>query len=152
MNGLRQMFSMTNGRSPFDVVPRTGDGELRRLLYRALGGEVEHIAELFDPRTAPADALDWLACWFGVALDPLWAEDQRRFFIRHADQLFRMRGTLAGVQIASALYLSLPVSERLLDPDCWDGGKVRIVETFRTRGAGGLAYGDPTATSARCAR
>lgn len=117
--------------------------------YTDLEGKIEHIAELFDARTAPADALDWLACWFGVALDPLWTEERRRFFIRHADQLFRLRGTLAGVQIALQLYLSDTVSERLFDRACWDDGRVRIVERFLVRGIGGLAYGDPTETGER---
>lgn len=123
-------------------------------LYTTLEDQIEHVQTLFDPRTAPPDALDWLGCWFGVALDPLWPEARRRFFIRHADRLYRQRGTLAGVEIALRLYLEDhagqdPEDEGLFDPRCQGQGRVRIIEHFRTRGAGGLVYGDPTDTGER---
>ena len=112
--------------------------------YTVLEDRIEHVSALFDPRTAPPETLGWLACWFGVALDPLWEEDRRRFFIRHADQLYRRRGTLAGVEIALRLYLEERPGERLFDADCLGQGRVRIVEHYRTRSMGGLVYGDPT--------
>ena len=111
--------------------------------YTALEDRIDRVSALFDPSTAPPDALDWLACWFGIALDPLWSEDRRRFFIEHADQLYRRRGTLAGVAIALRLYLEDNPGDWLFDPACEDG-KVRIIEAYRTRGIGGLALGDPT--------
>ena len=108
---------------------------------------IEHVDALFDPRTAPADTLQWLACWFGMVLDPLWDEQRRRFFIRYADHIFRRRGTLAGLQIALRLYLEPNVDASLFDPACWEGGVVRIVERFRTRKLSGAALGDATAES-----
>ena len=112
--------------------------------YTNLEDKIEQVAALFDPRTAPATDLDWLACWLGLALDPLWPEDRRRFFIRHAHEIYRLRGTVPGVQIAVRLYLDDRVEESLFDPRCWGGSKVRIVERFLTRGSGGLAFGDPS--------
>ncbi len=120
--------------------------------YTDLEDRIEHVAALFSPDTAPPEALDWLACWFGLALDPLWDERRRRFFIRHADQLFRWRGTLSGVEAALRLYLDCRVDESLLPPLARDAGRVRIVERFRTRGVGGLAYGDPTDTGSQTFR
>jgi phage tail-like protein len=119
----------------------------------ALEDKITHVGALFDARTAPPEALDWLACWFGVVLDPLWDETRRRFFIRHADRLYRRRGTVSGLTTAVRLYLDCTIDERLLDDracDGWShsdhvaGGGVRIVEHFMTRGVGGLAFGDPT--------
>jgi phage tail-like protein len=121
-------------------------------LYTDLEDKIEHVAALFDPRTAPPDALAWLACWFGLALDPLWDVDRRRFFIRHADELFRRRGTTPGVEIALRLYLDAVVDDRLLDPRCWGQGDVRIVEEFLRRGPAGFAYEAPDAHGARVLR
>lgn len=112
--------------------------------YTNLEDQIEQMAQLFDPRTTPPDALDWLACWLGLALDPLWSDERRRLFIRHASAFFRLRGTRAGLEIALRLYLERQVDATLFDPRCWGRSKVRIIERFQTRGSGGLAYGDPT--------
>lgn len=113
--------------------------------YTNLEDAIEHAAALFDPRTAPPDTLDWLGCWLGVVLDPLWDETKRRFFIQHADRLYRQRGTVPGVLTAVRLYVDAQVDESLFDPACLARGRVRLVEHFRTRDYGGLVYGDPTA-------
>ncbi len=112
--------------------------------YTQLEDQIEHVATLLDPRTAPADALDWLGCWLGVVLDPLWTEPKRRFFIRHADRFYRRRGTVAGVLTALRLFLDDSVDEGLFDPACLARGRVRLVERFRTRDVGGVVFGDPT--------
>jgi phage tail-like protein len=114
--------------------------------YTDLEDKIEHAASLFDPRTAPVDTLDWLACWMGLVLDPLWLEEQRRFLIRHVDQLYRLRGTVPGIEIAVRLYVDKQLDDSLFDLRCLGTTKVRIVERFLTRGVGGLAYGDPTDT------
>jgi len=120
-------------------------------LYTTLEDKIEHIAELFDPRAAPAESLEWLACWFGLVLDPQWDEPRRRLLIRHIDQLYRRRGTLYGIEIAVRLYLDPVVTNSLFDPNCLGTGTVRIVEQFLTRDMGGLLYGDPTSTRASAA-
>ncbi|MCU0490533.1 MAG: phage tail protein [Chloroflexaceae bacterium] len=113
--------------------------------FTSIEEKIQHVAVLFDARTVPPDALDWLACWLGVAFDPLWSregnENRRRFFLRHADRLFRMRGTVAGLLAAVQLYLSEQPDLSLFDPRC-QMGRLRLVERFRTRGIGGLAFGD----------
>lgn len=93
---------------------------------------------LFDPGTAPAEALDWLGRWFGMAMDPAWDEARRRLLLRHAAALFTARGTVRGLQLALHLALDACLDEagfaaaaaalpgRPEDP-------YRIVERFRTR-------------------
>jgi phage tail-like protein len=117
--------------------------------YTNLEDKIEHVAELFDPRSAPADTLAWLADWFGLVLDPLWDEERRRFLIRHVDKFYRWRGTVPGVEVAVRLYVDNRVDESLFDFQCRGRSKVRIVEHFLMRGAGGLAYGAPTETGVR---
>jgi phage tail-like protein len=102
---------------------------------------------LLDVRSAPAGALDWLASWFGVALDPAWNEAKRRLFIRHAPDFFRQRGTAQGVQNAirlaiddcvdSSVFSAAPRRIRSRD-------QVRIVENYRTRRLSPLEAGDAT--------
>lgn len=113
-------------------------------LYTNIEDKIEHLPRLLDPRTAPAETLAWLASWLGLALDPLWTEERRRFFIRHAYQLYSRRGTVPGVEIALRLYLDAEVGPWLFDLDCRDTTSVRIVERFLTRNVDPRVYGDPT--------
>jgi phage tail-like protein len=113
-------------------------------LYTNLEDKIAGLPLLLDPRTAPPDTLEWLGCWLGLVLDPLLSEAQRRFMIRHAERLYRQRGTLPGVEQAVRLFLDAAPDESLFDPRCLGRGSVRVVEQFRTRGVGGLAFGDPT--------
>ncbi len=102
-------------------------------LYTNLEDKIQNSAELFDARTAPAEALPWLAGWFGLVLDPLWEEARRRLLIRHIDELYRRRGTALGVEIAVRLYVEDMVTDALFDPQSFGTGNVRIVELFSTR-------------------
>lgn len=108
---------------------------------------------LFDPSAAPGEALDWLAGWFGVALDPAWDDARRRLFIRHGVQFFQWRGTARGLETALQLALGTCADESIFKPR--ERGRltrrtsgIRIVEKFRTRVAPGVVYGDPTDTGA----
>jgi phage tail-like protein len=103
---------------------------------------------LLDPRSAPADALAWLASWFGVALDPAWDEVRQRLFIRYAMVLFQWRGTTRGIQMALDLALAPDPSPAIFDRD--DDAlpaATRIIETYATRLMPAIVAGDPTAST-----
>ena len=117
-------------------------------LYTTIEDRIAAAQMLFDVRSAPPDALEWLAGWFGAALDPAWDGRRRRLFIKYAVRLFEMRGTIRGLQ--SALRLSLEdcpedsiFDERRSSPPSRTG-HIRIVERFRTRRTPGVIFGDPT--------
>ncbi len=96
--------------------------------YTEIEGKIAAASALFDARGAPPEALDWLAGWLGLVLDPLWSRlpargggaagrpgpDRRRLFIRFALRLYDRRGTAEGVRFALLLLLD-PCLERLLD-------------------------------------
>jgi phage tail-like protein len=51
-----------------------------------------------SPLLAPEDFLDWLSSWFSDMVDETWPPGRRRQFVTHAAELFRTRGTLAGLR------------------------------------------------------
>jgi phage tail-like protein len=131
-----------------DAAPR---GFLERFLanfegfYTVTEERIEHLSLLLDARTVPSEYLAWLACWFGLVLDPKWSEAQQRFLVRNADRFYRCRGTVPGLLAALRTYLDPNVDDSVFGCDCGAAAGVRIVEEFLTRDAGGAAYGDPAA-------
>jgi phage tail-like protein len=108
-------------------------------IYTAIEDRIADVQILFDPLSTPADALDWLAGWFGVALDPAWEEDRRRLFIQYAALFFQYRGTVRGLKMALHLALADYVDAGVFAPDADENpcyNRIRIVERFRTVPAG----------------
>jgi len=100
---------------------------------------------LLDARTAPPETLDWLATWWAVALDPAWSPQRKRFFIRHASEFFRWRGTAHGLRTALRLVFDRCVDESIFTDvaGVTPGARaIRIVEKFRTRRIPGVLLGD----------
>lgn len=97
--------------------------------YTEIEGRMRDVTQLFDARTTPPEALDWLAGWVGLLLDPLWARlqeereehvpgrsrvaDRRRLFIRFARKLYERRGTPDGIRFALEMLLE-PCLETML--------------------------------------
>ena len=106
---------------------------------------IVQIQALFDPRSAPAETLEWLAAWFDVALDPKWEEWRRRLFIRHIMHFFRWRGTAHGLRLALSVAFEDCLTEETFaepNPDTLHLQSIRIVETYLTRKVGAVAAGD----------
>ena len=95
--------------------------------FTEIEGKLGEVNSLFDARSTPPEALDWLAGWLGLVMDPLWARlqekrgqslhqqaDRRRLFIRFARLLYETRGTVRGVQLALHLLLD-PCLEQAMD-------------------------------------
>jgi phage tail-like protein len=121
--------------------------------YTVLEGKIEQVQTLFDTRTVGAQYLEWLASWMGVALDFSWVDSTRRLFLAHAAQMFRERGTCAGLARAIRLTLDPCPDESLFTAaPCAAFGtaasrdpfSIRIVERFLTRRAPGVVFGDPS--------
>jgi phage tail-like protein len=113
--------------------------------FTALEDRIAAVHALLDVRSAPTEALDWLASWFGLALDPGWEEARRRLLIRHAIDFFQFRGTLRGLRMALRLALDRCPEESIFSqPDDLRGTGIRIVERFRARSVPGVYAGDPS--------
>lgn len=51
-----------------------------------------------DPATAPADLVEWLAGWVGVAVAPEMPDERRRQLVTAAARLYVWRGTLTALR------------------------------------------------------
>lgn len=107
--------------SPADFLARmlaNFEGVLTRLEDRIAA------AHLYtDPTSAPAESLEWLAAWIGLAFDPALPESRRRAWLTAAPQLARWHGTRRGL----ALSLDLATGGAVR------GGEIVIIEDFRLR-------------------
>lgn len=57
-----------------------------------------------DPALAPEDFLEWLGSWVGATPDETWPLERRRAFVASASELYRMRGTAAGLAAHVAIF------------------------------------------------
>lgn len=92
------------------------------IFQTVLGGvehKIDHLAEYFDPDGAPnRPFLEWLAGWLDMTFYQNWPLATCRRLLRHAPELYRQRGTPAGLK--QLLWLALEV-------------RVEILEHFRLR-------------------
>ncbi len=65
---------------------------------------LEFIHELFDPRITQQRWLPWLASWLAMPLLEGWPEEKRREIIQRTPELYRLRGTAAGLKLALRLF------------------------------------------------
>ncbi len=101
-----------------------------------LDAAIERAPALLDAGGVPDDILPWLARFLGLVLDPGWEPKRSRAIIRAIPQLYRLRGTIAGLKLAFRLVFDtdLVVSERALERR-WAGvGKNSVLSGFRLFG------------------
>lgn len=67
--------------------------------------EIERVSRYFDAEAVPSEYLSWLGDWLAVEFDEEWPEGARREFLLEAPELFRQRGTEAGLERKIRLYL-----------------------------------------------
>lgn len=65
---------------------------------------LDNLPEYFDADTTPEDFLGWLGEWVAASVDDGWPEDRRRAFVGQAAELYRRRGTAAGLRDHVQIY------------------------------------------------
>jgi len=60
---------------------------------------IDNFDSYLDPALTPDDFLDWLAGWVGLLPDETWPIERRRALVAVAANLYRSRGTAAGLQM-----------------------------------------------------
>jgi phage tail-like protein len=65
---------------------------------------LEYIHESFDPKLTQERYLPWLATWLAMPLLEGWDEEKRREIIERTPELYRLRGTAAGLKLALRLF------------------------------------------------
>ena len=122
-------------------------------LFTSLEDRIAAVQVLFDARSCPPEAVEWLAGWFGIATDPSWNEARRRMFIVHAVDFFRHRGTMHGLRMALHLAFDSCVDESIFDEPRSESVETirrepfRIVEWYRTRRTPAIVLGDTSGAS-----
>jgi phage tail-like protein len=56
------------------------------------------LVDYFDPLLAPEDFLAWMAGWVGIELEESWPLERRRAVVATAVEMYRLRGTVAGLR------------------------------------------------------
>jgi phage tail-like protein len=75
--------------------------------------KIDHFSDYLDPDGVPAEFLSWLAGWVDMIFDPSWSEETRRRLLRNSPELYRTRGTPAGLKLL--LKLALNIDARILE-------------------------------------
>ncbi len=94
--------------------------------YTETDRRIAEMSLLFDPRSCPPDALDWLAKFMALQLDPRLREGVRRQLLMEIATLYRQRGTVPGLTRFCSIVTEAPV---------------QIVDGFRMRRSTGAVLG-----------
>jgi len=78
-------------------------GAFDRVLAPVLS-TLDNLDAYLDPRLTPEDFLAWLAGWVGMTIDETWSPERRRAAVGRAVELYRMRGTAAGLAQQVEIY------------------------------------------------
>lgn len=92
-------------------------------LFTDIEGRIAASALMTDAMACPPEALDWLAAWLGLALEPGLAPERARWMLANAAELANRHGTLAGLQLALDIATGGAVAR----------GRIVVVEDFRLR-------------------
>ena len=94
--------------------------------FSKLEDKTYHVTSLFDPAAVPGEFLHRLAAWLGIVVDENWSEEKLRLLIKKAMDLYRKRGTCAGIEEMIELYTGIkPYIIEHFKLDCMQDEKLK---------------------------
>ena len=96
LDSPRPLIDSLPGIYQDDAIARALTGALDQALAPILG-TLDNLEAYFDPALTPDDFLEWLMGWVGIVADETWPIERRRALVALAVQLYRKRGTAAGL-------------------------------------------------------
>lgn len=83
--------------------------------------EIQGLARLFDPRSAPSEFLSWLAGWLALEVAEKWDEGRKREAIAKAFELYAKRGTVEGLRESLRFFAGVEahIEEPLAQSNWW---------------------------------
>lgn len=84
-------------------------------IFVDLEEQIEASLRYLDPAAIPAEHVPWLEEWLALEVDETWPTGKRRTLLEHAPELFKHRGTRAGLLGTIRLFLE----GRLDPPTAW---------------------------------
>ncbi|WP_228434459.1 phage tail protein [Natrarchaeobaculum aegyptiacum] len=83
--------------------------------------EIDGITKYFDPHGAPSNSLEWLEDWLAADEYREWPESARREYLARAPELYKKRGTRAGLRDVIELYLRHATDKKARDSSGAEG-------------------------------
>jgi phage tail-like protein len=99
---------------------------------------VERYPALLDAAGVPEQLLPWLGSFFDIGFDSTWDADKRRAILQGAPELYRQRGTIAGLQLALKLVFGVsPAIEEIASTGTWGAlGSRKALQAARCKASG----------------
>jgi phage tail-like protein len=116
LGALLAVFEKILGDVDDGVVLAHGDHS-----HAGLEHVIDRLPHLFDPRTAPADYLPYLASWVALGFPDIWDDYQRRKVTAEIVQVYRARGLKQGLDRYLDIYTVAATRPRIVVDD---GSKV----------------------------
>jgi phage tail-like protein len=73
-------------------------------LFTGIENRYDDFSRDLNPDAAPLDVINWLACLIDLSFDPSWSLARRRALVAAAMELYRRRGTVAGIERYVEIY------------------------------------------------
>jgi phage tail-like protein len=82
-------------------------------IFESFEFKIDHFSDFLNADGTPAAFLSWLAGWIAMTFDRSWTEEVRRRLLRNAPELYRRRGTPAGLKMF--LKLAFGINAQVLE-------------------------------------
>jgi phage tail-like protein len=97
-------------------------------VWTGIEEKLDDLHRYFHPYETPAEFLPWLASWLALALDQEWPERKKRILVKHAVELYKLRGTARGLKAFLRIFTDV---EPEIHENQWpfDGFQVGVTST-----------------------